>query len=173
MICSGSSEKKTTKEKVMKLSPREVAMGLATQAELLPKLRDNLLEIVNQINMALNESRNPKAPRSPFMGTGKTSKADAGRMGGLKAQAKRRKKIQPKAKFLDELPVGALNVQGIHHSYFFAPGVGMLSLVKDGRVRLLITPGQKSSWTVKDLKGERLFIGRAKLQERVGRELGL
>ena len=153
----------------MKLSPREVAMGLATQAESLPKLRDKLLGIVNEINLVLNEGRNRKAPRSSKM-----SKSDSGRMGGLKAQSARRgRKRQPKAKFLDALPAGAMNVKGIHHSYYFVPGVGMLSLVKEGRVRLLITPGAKSSWTVKNPQGQRLFIGRASLQERVGMELGV
>ena len=153
----------------MKLSPREVAMGLATQAESLPKLRDKLLGIVNEINLVLNENRNRKAPRSTVM-----SKSDSGRMGGLKAQAKRRgRKKQPKANFLAAMPAGAVNVPGIHPSYHFVYGMGMLSLVKDGRVRLLLTPGAKSSWTVKDVQGERLFIGRAKLQERLGRELGV
>jgi hypothetical protein len=123
----------------------------------------------------LNEGRNKKAPRSTFgLHPSKMSKEESGRMGGLKAQAKRRgKKRQPKAKFLDALPESAINVQGIHKSYFFAPGLGMLSLVKEGRVRLLLTPGTKSSWTVKGINGERLFIGRATLQSRVGMELGV
>lgn len=138
-------------------------MGLATQAESLPKLRDKLLGIVNEINLVLNENRNQKAPRSPFMGAGKQPARPAGT----------RKKKQPKATFLDEMPDGAMNVKGIHHSYYFVPGVGMLSLVKDGRVRLLITPAERASWTVKNSKGERMFIGRASLQQKLGMELGL
>lgn len=145
----------------MKLSPREVAMGLATQAESLPKLRDKLLGIVNEINLVLNEGRNK---RSAFMGTGKEV---------TRKTAVTRKKKQPKAKFLDRMPDNAVSVKGLHSDYRFSPGLGLLSTVKEGRIRLLRVPHKKSSWCVKDPKGNRLFIGRDSLQVRVGMELGV
>jgi hypothetical protein len=153
----------------MKLSPREVAMGLATQAESLPRLRDKLLGIVNEINLVLNDgkARGHSAPR-------KTSKAAAGRMGGLAVQAAHRKKKQPKGKFVAKLPSAAVNIRGVHKDYHFVPGVGVISLTKTGRFRLLITPRSSGgAWTVRKPSGERFFLTRGRLTKGTGLEVSI
>ncbi len=149
----------------MKLSnPREAAMALVTQAESLPKLRDKLLGIVNEINSVLNDGRARGMGKGP-------RKSPSSRKPARPAGT--RKKRQPKAKFLDAMPPDSVNIKGIHKNYRFVPGLGILSMVKDGRIRLLLVPHEKASWTVKNSKGERLFLGRTTLQKKVGMELGL
>lgn len=152
----------------MKTTPREAAMALATQAEQLPKLRDKLLDLVNQINLALNEGRNRKAQtqktRSPFMGTGE----------GLTTRGTPRKRKghkpgqpQPKPILLDTIPLNAREIPGVHTGFVWCQGLGMVSTMGK-QPRLLRLPGSTKCYGLKNRKGDRLFLGLPKLEELLG-----
>lgn len=138
----------------MRKSPREVAMGLATQAEQLPKLRDKLLAVVDEINSVLNDGRARGVGRGPR------------KFKGRKNPARTRKKKQRGAKFIDGMPPDAVAVKGVHENYRYSPATGsVMSFTKNGKVRLLVTPRKGGSWTVKNSRGERLFLTRNRLRE--------
>ena len=138
-----------------KHSAQSYLAEIVRKIETLPKVRDALLEIVNDINMMLvdGEERVLKGPR-------KNNTV--------------RRSSRPRAKFLKEMPKGARSIRGIDKSYLFVPGLGMVSKTNNGKVRLLVQGKQNKGWNVVNSKGERIHLGVPMLEKRLpGVALGL
>lgn len=135
-------------------NPREAAMALATQAELLPKLRDEMLMLVNKINAALNTSSTS------------TKSATTKRKSPSKSRRTR------KATYLKTMPAKAMPIPGVSKTYMFVPGLGIVSKTSNGKVRLLRLPAT-NTWGLRTKAGERLFISVNTLAKKLGMELGL
>ncbi len=150
----------------------ELLSRISSQVDLLPRLRDGLAEIVEQLDEVLGSTELPrprvtveqwdaeKAPRSIFTKRAertKRTKTKRGAAGG---------KFQPAAIFIDEMPDDAVKIPGIHRKYLFAPGKGMLSMTSSGKIRLLRLPPNKT-WGVRKKNGERFALTLLRLRKKL------
>lgn len=135
-------------------NPRETLESLALQLEALPKVRDALLEVVNEINVALDAKR-------PTRGLDKKPR---------KASPRKSKKRRP-AKFIEALPKNATRVRGVHRHYMWVPNLGMVSCV-NGKVRVL-RMGTNRCFNVKDSKGELMNLGIRVLEAKLGQSVNM
>jgi len=141
-------------------------MGLAIQAEQLPKLRDKLLAIVGEINLVLNDGKTRgrngprKAKASPDLttrGTPRIRKAPT-------LKKARRSFKQPDPILLDELPDDAVRIPTIAAGFRWSPSRGMVSLLGK-QPRLLRLPSSTKCYGLKGRNGERVFLSQGKLKE--------
>jgi hypothetical protein len=142
-------------------------MDLAIQAEQLPKLRDKLLDMVNQINMVLNEGRNRKAPRAQAGTADLTTRGTPRKRRAGKRKGHPAGQPQPKPLILEAVPQNAQELQGISTKFVWSQGMGMISLCGK-QPRLLRLPDSTKCYGLKDRKGNRSFLGMVKLEQLLG-----
>ena len=150
----------------MKTNNQAALMAMAIQADSLPKLRDSLLQIVDEINILLADGRKRGVGKGPRKSKGRRKTRTAlnrkasGKRGGL-----------AKAKYLDKMPRAAMAIPGVSANYLFVPEVGVVSKTTNGKVRLLRLPKTRT-WGVKDKSGNRYFLTVPRLDKKLRMETG-
>ena len=113
---------------------------LHRQLDFLPKLRDGLRDLAQQVDDTIDDRKKPG-----------------------RAPAKKRK-ASPRPFYVSKLPSDAEKVPGIRGDYWYSPSQGMLSLRK-GKVRVL---GYGAGvWSVAKTRGGRMSISKTQVHKRL------
>lgn len=148
------------------IDDNELLKQIGTKAAALPKLRDSLLKIVDDINQVLKGNGYVRpAGRGRVAARGKP-RGNGGATRGMKMR---------KPKMIGELPREAVKIPGVSPNWMFLPGKGVISCAsnKRGDWKLLGTPKNRT-WGVRAAKGNKRFgLSVNRLNEKLGFDSGL